>query len=259
MTEAMALTAATIAVLMVSTWIVSVLLRNAGIVDIVWGFGFSVISIVLAVTLDGNDGRQTLVAVMTCTWGLRLAVHLGKRNIGKPEDWRYAAMRSRRRNFALSSLVTVFVVQGLIMFVVSLPVQWANADSSPGVGPIASMGVMLWIVGVLFEAVGDRQLARFKADPANAGLVMDRGLWSLTRHPNYFGDSVVWWGIWLVAAETGSGVFSVVGPVVMTWFLLRVSGVPMLERSMMKRRPGYADYVARTSAFFPRPPRHRAG
>lgn len=259
MTQAMALTAATIAVLMVSTWIVSVLLRNAGIVDIVWGFGFSVISIVLAVTLDGNDGRQTLVAVMTCTWGLRLAVHLGKRNIGKPEDWRYAAMRSRRRNFALSSLVTVFVVQGLIMFVVSLPVQWANADSSPGVGPIASMGVMLWIVGVLFEAVGDRQLARFKADPANAGLVMDRGLWSLTRHPNYFGDSVVWWGIWLVAAETGSGVFSVVGPVVMTWFLLRVSGVPMLERSMMKRRPGYADYVARTSAFFPRPPRHRAG
>ena len=259
MTEAMALTAATIAVLMVSTWIVSVLLRNAGIVDIVWGFGFSVISIVLAVTLDGNDGRQTLVAVMTCTWGLRLAVHLGKRNIGKPEDWRYAAMRSRRRNFALSSLVTVFVVQGLIMFVVSLPVQWANADSSPGVGPIASMGVMLWIVGVLFEAVGDRQLARFKADPANAGLVMDRGLWSLTRHPNYFGDSVVWWGIWLVAAETGSGVFSVVGPIVMTWFLLRVSGVPMLERSMMKRRPGYADYVARTSAFFPRPPRHRAG
>ena len=255
MTEAALLTAVTITILMSATWIVSLMMRNAGIVDITWGLGFSVISLVLANGIDGDGGRQTLVAVMTCTWGLRLAVHLGKRNLGKPEDWRYAAMRSRRKNFALSSLLTVFLVQGIIMFVVSLPVQWANADSTPGVGPIASMGVMVWVVGLLFEAIGDWQLARFKADPANEGRVMDKGLWSLTRHPNYFGDSMVWWGIWIVAAETGSGVVSVIGPIVMTWFLLRVSGVPMLERSMMKRREGYADYVTRTSGFFPRPPR----
>lgn len=258
MGQAMILSAITIALLMTATWIVSVVLRNAGIVDIVWGLGFSVVSIVLAVFIDGNDGRQTLVAVLTCTWGLRLAVHLGMRNIGEPEDWRYAAMRTRQRNFAVRSLVTVFALQGVIMFVVSLPIQWASADSDPGVGPVASMGVMVWLVGILFEAVGDRQLARFKSDPANAGRVMDKGLWSLTRHPNYFGDSLVWWGIWIVAAETGSGAFSIVGPIVMTWFLVRVSGVPMLERSLMKRREGYADYVARTSAFIPRPPRRRA-
>lgn len=254
----MILTAITIAILMTSTWVVSLLLRNVGIVDVAWGLGFSLISLVLAFGIDGDSSRQTLVAVLTCTWGLRLTAHLGVRNIGKPEDWRYAAMRKRKKNFATSSLWTVFLFQGVIMFVVSLPVQWANADASPAVGPVASMGVMLWIVGFVFESVGDRQLARFKADPANTGKVMDKGLWSLTRHPNYFGDSVVWWGLWLVAAETGSGLLSFIGPVVMTWFLMRVSGVPMLERSMMKRREGYADYVARTSAFFPRPPRRAA-
>lgn len=255
MGTAMTLSAITIAILMVSTWMVSVALRNVGIVDIVWGLGFALVSLVLAIGLDGDNGRQTLVAVLVCAWGLRLTVHLGRRNIGHAEDWRYAAMRARKKNFAVSSLVTVFALQGIIMFVVSLPVQFSNADSSPGIGPVAVMGVLLWAVGIVFEAVGDWQLLRFKANPANEGRVLDTGLWSLTRHPNYFGDAVVWWGVWIVAAETGSGLLSIVGPILMTWFLMRVSGVPMLERSMMKRRPGYADYVARTSAFFPRPPK----
>jgi steroid 5-alpha reductase family enzyme len=141
------------------------------------------------------------------------------------------------------------------MFVVSLPVIFGNGDSSPGVGPIAVMGIMVWMVGLAFEAIGDLQLARFKKDPSNAGMVMSTGLWSLTRHPNYFGDALLWWGIGIVGAETGSGVVGFVGPLVMTLFLLKVSGVPMLERSLMKRREGYAEYAARTSAFIPRPPK----
>jgi len=157
--------------------------------------------------------------------------------------------------FGLISLVTVFGLQGVLMWVVSLPVMFSNADTSPGVGPIAVMGVMVWLVGFGFESIGDWQLARFKANPANAGKVMDQGLWSLTRHPNYFGDALLWWGIGIAAAETGSGVIGLIGPAVMTFFLLRVSGVPMLERSLSRRREGWDDYVRRTSAFIPRPPK----
>jgi steroid 5-alpha reductase family enzyme len=256
MGDAMAVAAITIAVIMVSTWILSLVLKNASIVDIVWGLGFAVTSCVLAITIDGDRTRQVLLAVMVSVWGLRLAGYLAKRNIGHGEDWRYKAMRKKKgASFGIVSLVTVFGLQGVLMWVVSLPVMFGNADSSPGVGPLAVMGIMAWITGLAFEAVGDLQLSRFKADPANAGKVMDKGLWSLTRHPNYFGDALLWWGIGIVGAETGSGAIGLVGPVVMTFFLLRVSGVPMLERSLSKRREGYADYVARTSSFIPRPPK----
>lgn len=141
------------------------------------------------------------------------------------------------------------------MWVVSLPVMFSNADTSPGVGPLAVMGFIVWLVGFGFESIGDWQLARFKANPANAGKVMDQGLWSLTRHPNYFGDALLWWGIGIAAAETGSGVIGLIGPAVMTFFLLRISGVPMLERSLSRRREGWDEYVRRTSQFIPRPPK----
>jgi steroid 5-alpha reductase family enzyme len=256
MGNAMLIAAITIAVVMVTTWILSILIKNASIVDIVWGAGFAVTSWVLALSIDGNSGRQMLLAVMVGLWGMRLALYLAKRNLGHGEDWRYKAMRKKKgKNFGLISLVTVFGLQGTLMWVVSLPVIFGNADDSPGVGPVAVMGIMLWAVGLTFEAVGDFQLARFKKDPANATKVMDKGLWSLTRHPNYFGDALLWWGIGIVGAETGSGVFGFIGPVVMTFFLLKISGVPMLERSLSRRREGYADYVARTSGFIPRPPK----
>ena len=193
---------------------------------------------------------------MVGLWGLRLGGYLAKRNIGHGEDFRYVLMRRKYGSkFPIISLFTVFGLQGVIMWTVSLPVQFASADDSPGVGPIAVMGIIVWLIGLAFETVGDWQLARFKADPANQGKVMDQGLWRLTRHPNYFGDAVMWWGVGIVAAETGSGVIGFIGPAVMTWFLMRVSGVPMLEKALHKRREGYAEYVARTSAFFPRPPR----
>jgi steroid 5-alpha reductase family enzyme len=256
MANAMLIAALTITIVMLTTWVISLMVKNASIVDIVWGLGFAVTSWVLALTIDGDSTRQILLAVMVGVWGVRLGGYLAKRNIGHGEDWRYKAMRKKKGpKFGLISLVTVFGLQGLLMWIVSLPVQFGNADDTPGVGPIAVMGIIVWLVGLSFEAVGDMQLARFKKNPDNAGKVMDKGLWSLTRHPNYFGDALLWWGIGLVGAETGSGVIGLVGPLVMTVFLLRVSGVPMLERSLMKRREGYAEYVARTSGFIPRPPK----
>jgi len=245
-----------IAVVMVSTWLLSVALKNASIVDIVWGAGFVVVTWVMQLTIEGDSSRQWLITAMVSIWGLRLSGFLARRNIGHGEDWRYVAMRKRHgRRFPMVSLVTVFALQGVVMFLVSLPVQLGHADRSPSVGPLAVMGLLVWFLGIVFEAVGDMQLRRFKKDPSNAGLVMDRGLWSLTRHPNYFGDSCVWWGIGIVAAEAGTAAWGLIGPVVMTLFLTKVSGVPMLERSLAKRKPGYADYMARTSGFFPRPPK----
>jgi steroid 5-alpha reductase family enzyme len=256
MTEAMLVAAITISCVMVATWLVSLVLKNASIVDIVWGLGFVITSWVLAMTIDGDSTRQILLAVMVGLWGLRLGGYLAKRNIGHGEDWRYKAMRKKKgARFGLISLVTVFGLQGVLMWIVSLPVMFGNSDATPGVGPLAVIGVMVWAVGLSFEAIGDWQLVQFKKDPNNAGKVMQTGLWSLTRHPNYFGDALLWWGIGIVGAETGSGVIGFIGPVVMTVFLLRVSGVPMLERSLMKRREGYAEYAARTSAFIPRPPK----
>lgn len=254
--DALLVSAATVAALMVGTWLVSVIVRNASIVDIVWGLGFVAVAWVNLLVIDGDPARQRVLTALVTIWGLRLSGYLFRRNHGKGEDFRYVSMRRRwGAKFPVVSLVTVFALQGVIMWVVSLPVQIGGADDSPSVGPIAVMGIAVWLVGFLFEAVGDRQLSRFKADPANAGKVMDKGLWSLTRHPNYFGDACLWWGIGIVAAESGTGAIGLVGPLVMTFFLRRVSGVPMLERSLTKRREGYAEYVERTSAFFPRPPK----
>jgi steroid 5-alpha reductase family enzyme len=245
-----------IVALMLTTWIVSVMIKNASIVDIVWGLGFVVVAWTVRLTVDGDTTRQNLLVVLVTLWGLRLALYLAKRNIGHGEDFRYVLMRRKHgARFPLVSLYTVFAFQGALMWVVSLPVQLGQADDGAPVGPLAVIGAAAWVVGFVFEAVGDAQLAGFKKDPANAGKVMDRGLWSLTRHPNYFGDAVQWWGIGIVAAEAGTAAIGLIGPVVMTFLLTRVSGVPMLEHSMAKRRPGYEDYVRRTSAFVPRPPR----
>ncbi|WP_254127027.1 DUF1295 domain-containing protein [Aquihabitans sp. G128] len=249
--------AGVVAGLMVLTWVVSLLVHDASIVDIIWGAAFVVVTAAVAALADGVGARRVLLLVMVAVWGLRLSGYLARRNLGHGEDYRYQAMRKRYgERFGLISLVVVFGLQGVLVWVVSLPVQLAvSADRPAGLGPLAALGVLLWLVGLFFEAVGDAQLARFKADPANQGQVMDQGLWRLTRHPNYFGDFCVWWGIFLVAAETGPGRFGVIGPLVMSFLLLRVSGVAMLEKTIGKRRPGYAEYVARTSAFFPRPPK----
>jgi steroid 5-alpha reductase family enzyme len=247
-----------ITVLMVGTWLVSLRLENVSIVDIVWGAGFVLVAWVSYALGDGVASRKMLLAWMVTLWGGRLAIYLFVRNHGKGEDPRYVAMRKRRGDrFRIQSLWLVFGLQGVVMWIVSLPVQVGSvADQPASLGPVEIVGVILYTIGIYIESTGDFQLSQFKADPANAGQVMDQGLWRYTRHPNYFGDFCVWWGIWIVAAATGVGIYAVVGPIVMTFFLLRVSGVAMLERSIGKRRPGYDEYMRKTNAFFPAPPKH---
>lgn len=255
--------AAAIAVVMVTTWLVSVPLRNASIVDPVWSLGFVVVGFVSwAVAHHDVDATRTAaLLVFVSVWGLRLSLHLFTRNIGHGEDYRYVAMRKHWGDrFWIVSLFTVFVVQGLLMWIVSLPLQFGIGIPTRGSAATVFLvgGAVVWLVGLTFEAVGDAQLRRFRADPTTQGTVLDTGLWRWTRHPNYFGDACVWWGIGVVALGAGGWAWvALLGPVVMTTLLRRVSGVTLLEKSLVKRRPGYADYVARTSPFLPRPPRPR--
>jgi len=254
---ALATAAITIAVLMVVTWLISLAMKNASIVDIVWGLGFVLVAWAVRLRVDtGLPARQNLLVALTTIWGLRLAGYLLWRNHGNGEDYRYRAMRKHwGARFPLVSLLTVFGLQGVLMFIVSLGVQLGQTRNTPELGWLAYVGVAVWLLGIFFEWVGDAQLARFKADASNAGKVMNRGLWKFTRHPNYFGDACVWWGIALVAAETTVGKWGLLGALVMTILLRRVSGVVLLEKSLSKRKEGYAEYVARTSAFVPRPPK----
>lgn len=234
-------------------WILSLALRDASIVDIWWGPGFALLS--LASFVLSTEGHA-LATALTTLWGLRLGVHLGLRNAGHGEDPRYQAMRRHHgARFPLVSLGTVFGGQGVLMWWVSLPVLVANHGGTGDAPLSTALGFGLWALGLVFETVGDLQLTRFRADPANRGRVLDRGLWRYTRHPNYFGDACVWWGIWLVCAGSPGALFTVGSPALMTFLLLRVSGVALLERSIGRRRPEYAEYQRRTSAFFPRPPK----
>lgn len=252
------LAAGVVAALMLGCWLLSLRLRDASIVDPVWPLLF--VGIAWAVWLDtgpGGDGeaRHAVLLTMVTLWGLRLAVHLAARKRGEPEDYRYVAMRRRWQPFALWSLLVVFGLQGVLATVVSLPLQAVLGGSDgPALGWLDWTGMAVWALGLTCEAAADRQLARFVADEASRGQVLDRGLWRYSRHPNYFGDFLVWWGIYAVAAGAGA-YWTVIGPILMTVLLLRVSGVALLERSIGKRRPGYAEYAARTSAFVPLPPR----
>ena len=243
-------------VLMVGCWLVSLPKRDVSIVDPLWPLVFVAVAWSLRLWSDGSDsGRAWLMLVMVSAWGLRLGAHLTARKWGAPEDFRYRALRRRLQPFWLWSLLIVFGLQAALAVVVSLPVQAVLGDSDPPpLGWLDWVGAAVWAVGLAFESVGDEQLRRFRADESNRGKVMDRGLWRFSRHPNYFGDSMVWWGLWTVAVAAGAW-WTVAGPLVMTILLLRVSGVTVLERRIGQRRPGYAEYAARTSTFVPMPPR----
>lgn len=238
-------------------WLVSLKVKNASIVDIFWGAGFAAIALVTFALTDGYKPRKWLIASLVIIWGVRLASYIGWRNAGKGEDFRYQAMRKRHGDrFAVVSLFTVFALQGVLMWVISLPVQFAQLSREPGhLTWLDFLGAALWAIGLLFEAIGDWQLARFKSDPANKGMVMDRGLWAYTRHPNYFGDALLWWGLFLIALATPRGLLTVISPLLMTTLLMKVSGVALLEKTLVKTRPEYRNYVHRTSAFFPLPPK----
>ena len=245
---------AAIAVAALLLWLLSMPLRNVSIVDIFWGSGFAGVAWLSLWLTESPSARALLLVALVTLWGLRLAGYLGWRNWGKEEDYRYREMRDHHGSrFPLVSLLTVFGLQGLIMWVVSLPIQ--VAVFTPGsIGSLTYLGTGIWLAGFLFESIGDWQLASFKSDPNNKGQVMNRGLWRYTRHPNYFGDFLVWWGLFLVAADASSWWWTIVSPLLMSFLLIRVSGVRLLENSLGNRLNGYQQYVSETSAFFPWPP-----
>ena len=247
------------AAVMALAWAVSLPLRDASVADIAWGLVFAAIAWTALAVGDGAEDRELLIAVLVTVWALRLSLYIGRRHDG--EDKRYVAMRERQgASFAIRSLFTVFLLQSAIAWVVSAPVQGAAADSTPAeIGALGLIGALVTVFGIAFEATADGQLRRFltrKSEGVESG-VMDQGLWRYSRHPNYFGNATLWFGIWLIALETGSAWWTVIGPVVMTFFLLRVSGVALTEKTIGKRRPGYPEYVERTSAFVPLPPKRR--
>lgn len=244
--------------LFVGLWLASLPLRDASLVDRVWGAAFVLQAwwYVAGPSAPPPGWAGGLLLGMVTVWGTRLSVHLTRRNWGQGEDYRYAAMRAHHGNrFPLVSLASVFLLQAVLAWLIGMPLHAGLGSASGPLRPaLALAGAVVWIVGFGFETVGDRQLERHRADPTRRGQVLATGLWRYTRHPNYFGDAAVWWGIWLVAAARG-GAWTVFAPVLMTVFLLRVSGVTLLERKLRESRPGYREYAERTSAFLPWPPR----
>jgi len=224
------------------------------VVDVAWGVGFVAIAAVAAALGDGDPARRWLLLALVAIWGLRLSWHIHRKTAGKGEDPRYEALLRD----ATPALVVrkVFVLQGFITWFVSLPLQ-LSAVTGPTPTPLTAVtaaGAAVWLVGVTFEAVGDWQLRAFKSDPANRGVVMDRGLWAWTRHPNYFGDAAVWWGLWLITINGWFALATVGSPLLMTYFLVHVTGARLTEK-LMADRPGFHEYQERTAYFFPRPPR----
>ena len=252
---AVGIAAVAVLVLMLGTWVLGRALGRYNVVDVAWGLGFVVVAwVTYALSSGHGDHTRRLVVALLVTVGAgRLAVYIAWRSRGKGEDPRYAAMLEGHADPARRAL-GIFLTQGVAIWFVSLSVMVAMFETSePGV--LFVVGVVVWAIGFAFESIGDWQLARFRNDPASRGQVMDRGLWRFTRHPNYFGDATMWWGIWLIAAQQWQGAITVLSPVLMTWTLTRKTGKPLLEQGMADRRPGYRDYVARTSGFFPLPPK----
>ncbi len=233
-------------------WLVSLLLEDASIVDIFWGPSFIIVGAYYAMTVSGAPTlRGLLVLGLVTVWGLRLALHIGIRNAGAGEDFRYRKWREEAgSNFWWISLFKVFLLQAVVLWIVSSPLLLAQLGDGESVRTLDVLGVTLWVFGFLFETVADWQLQRFKKNPDTSGGVLRSGLWSLSRHPNYFGEAVLWWGIALLAVP-GGGLLSFVGPLMVTFLLLKVSGVAMLDTAMVERRPDYAEYIATTPAFVP--------
>ena len=246
-----------IALLGFGTWIASVVRHDASLVDRMWSLMIAGPALVYATQTSWTSPRAIAVQVLVLAWGLRLSAYITWRNWGHGEDRRYQAIRQRNQpHFALKSLVLIFALQVVLAWIVSAPTLAALAGGR-AFGWLDAAGILVALVGFLFEAIGDAQMAAFKREAANRGRVMDRGLWRYTRHPNYFGEACLWWGIWLIALAAGGlgATWTVLSPLLMTVLLLKVSGVAMLEKDIGERRPAYRDYVARTNAFIPGPPR----
>lgn len=249
---------AAILAILVLLWLYSLRLKNASIIDIFWGPGFAILAVIY--TLFAEDGyslRKSIVTVLVLTWGIRLGWHIYTRNVGHGEDFRYQKWREEAGEaWWWRSFFKVFLLQGILMNLIAVPLLAAQYSDSPDhLTIIDILGLILWAIGFFFEAVGDWQLRQFKANPANKGKVLDRGLWRYTRHPNYFGDACQWWGYYAFALSAGA-FWTIFSPLIMTGLLMKVSGVALLEKTLVESKPQYRDYMQNTSAFFPMPPRN---
>ncbi len=243
--------------LMTLLWLVSLVLKNSSIVDIFWGTGFVITTwVVFALTPEGFAARKWLVSLLVTIWGLRLSLHILFRNWGKPEDFRYQVWRKQAGGaWWWRSFLKVFLLQGFLMWIIAASIVAAQTSALPNqLTWLDYVAMPVWAIGFFFEAVGDWQLAHFKANPANKGKVMNTGVWRYTRHPNYFGDATQWWAYYLIAAAAG-GFWTIFSPMIMTGLLMRVSGVTLLEKTLKETKPGYKEYVETTSEFVPWFPR----
>jgi steroid 5-alpha reductase family enzyme len=242
-----------VSAMMIVGWFISLAYRNVTIVDSLWGMGFVLIAWLTFFMSDGFFDRRLLIAILVTLWGLRLSIYLSRRNWGKGEDHRYGSWREKSGDrFWLVSLFKVFILQAIFLWVISLALQYGQMALKPNsLTWFDILGTIIWTIGFIFESVGDWQLARFKSDPANAGRVMNKGLWAYTRHPNYFGECLIWWGIFLITLSTPNSWWTILSPIIVTAVLLKMTGIPLTEKALVENRPGYGDYIKRTSAFVP--------
>lgn len=246
-------------VLMTMLWLISLGVKDSSIVDIFWGTGFVVLVWTYFLSTDGDEVRRLLQLVIVTIWGLRLSSYIGWRNIGKGEDFRYQKWRKEAGDsWWWKSYFRVFVLQGVIMWIVAMPLLAAQYYGGPDALIFLDiLALVLWVIGFAFEAGGDFQMAKFKANSENKGKVLDTGFWRYTRHPNYFGDAVQWWAFYLLALAAG-GWWTIFSPIIMQFLLMRVSGVALLEKDLKDKKPEYREYIEKTPAFYPWFPKESA-
>lgn len=234
-------------------FVISLIKKRNDVADIAWGLGFVLLAWTSLFLSKNIFLMPIVVNVLVSIWGLRLAYHIYSRNKNKTEDYRYATWRAEwGKWFYLRSYFQIYILQGLLLFMISLPVLFINIYQVESFGIFALLGILVWGLGFFFESVGDAQLAKFIKDPLNKGKLMQSGLWQYTRHPNYFGEVTQWWGIFIIALSVPYGLVSILGPITITFLILKVSGIPMLEKKM-EQNPEFALYKKRTSIFFPLP------
>lgn len=249
----LALNMAGVMLLEFTGWVISLKRKNVTIADSLWGLGFIIIVCITIIQSDGFLARRVIVTSAVIIWGLRLFIHITKRGLGKPEDPRYTEWRKEYGDrFPVVSLFRVFLVQGLFMWLIALSIQVALLFPQPESFTIADYaGLGIWIIGFIIESSADRQLAQFIKDPVNMGRVMRYKLWKYSRHPNYFGESVMWWGIYIIACSSEYGFLTVISPILITYTLLKITGVSLMEETMFKGNAEYEEYKRTTSSFFP--------
>lgn len=235
-----------------SLWyIISLMMRRNDVADVAWGLGFVLVAWISFILSDNWSARGMIIVALVSMWGLRLAWHIHARNTGKTEDYRYLAWRKEwGRWFYVRSYIQVYLLQGALVFFIAMPVFLIHANAGPDLGVLDVIGMLVWVIGFFFETLGDAQLARFIRNPAHAGQLMQSGLWAYTRHPNYFGEVTQWWGVWLIALAVPGGWMGIIGPMIITILILKVSGIPMLEKKM-ETHPTFAEYKRKTSVFIP--------